>query len=171
MIDGFIVTPKSKNGIDEIVGSIREKADCEYGSFDIVRYLDSYEEPILAVKNEREWIRKRWSNMEAFLSPNDNTIWVRENIYLSAADGDHRARFTLAHEFGHYIMHREQPAITRYRDIPCREIFRDSEWQANYFAGSLLAPTDQILNMNIKDITRIYGISRKAAQVRIHQSR
>ncbi|MCZ7583357.1 MAG: ImmA/IrrE family metallo-endopeptidase [Deltaproteobacteria bacterium] len=68
-----------------------------------------------------------------------------------------RCRFTLAHEAGHWRMHRplmiverEQPSLfgqSTVEPIVCRTISRKDpiEWQADTFAGYLLMPKDMVL--------------------------
>jgi Zn-dependent peptidase ImmA (M78 family)/transcriptional regulator with XRE-family HTH domain len=63
-------------------------------------------------------------------------IALREDVYEGAWMGDRRARFTASHELAHFLMHREV-TLMRARDDDDK-IFRDSEWQADRFAGSLL---------------------------------
>mgnify|MGYP003386090899 FL=1 len=73
-----------------------------------------------------------------YAQPNQWTIGV--NQYHSTR----RQRFTLAHELGHYILHREQ--IMRQGRLEDSILLRDGdstdiEVQANHFAGQLLVPT------------------------------
>ena len=167
---GFEVNPRSKKEIDFITKLIRfaKKSENEY--FDIVHYLDTYVEEILVVLPDTSWIAKGWGRIEAFLCQKSDMIYVRESVYILATEGHPRARFTLAHELGHYFLHRDQHALTRYTRTISKEIFRDSEWQANYFAGSLLVPTYAIEGMEIDAICQNFGVSRQAAEVRISQS-
>jgi hypothetical protein len=65
-----------------------------------------------------------------------NAISLREDVYEAAWAGNGRARFTACHELGHFLMHREVTLARTRTDS--EEIFRDSEWQADTFAGNLL---------------------------------
>ena len=62
-------------------------------------------------------------------------------IYLSQYTGVLRDRFTVAHELGHYFLHSRQGAISlkasRKGDGIC-------EWEANWFAASMLMPKEEI---------------------------
>ena len=72
---------------------------------------------------------------------------LNEHVYHGAMNSESRARFTLAHELGHCVLHKEQlqelnsrpKANVLYRrgTFP---IYRDPEWQANAFAASILMP-------------------------------
>jgi transcriptional regulator with XRE-family HTH domain len=66
----------------------------------------------------------------------ENVIALREDVYNGAWAGNRRDRFTVCHEFGHFLMHRTV-TLARARD-DADKIFCDSEWQADTFAGTLL---------------------------------
>lgn len=67
--------------------------------------------------------------------PDRNEIELRQDVYEQAWKGHGRFRFTLAHELGHFLLHRNV-ALPRASDG--HPIFRDAEWQADTFAGGLL---------------------------------
>ena len=65
-----------------------------------------------------------------------NGLALREDVYRSAWEGEGRARFTACHELAHYLMHRNV-TFARTREATTA-IYRDSEWQADTFAGFLM---------------------------------
>lgn len=91
-----------------------------------------------------------------------------------------RINFTLAHEFGHYLLHRlkyPEGIQCSERDLTRWESeFGQIEYQANIFAANLLMPLDDyrkqispdsILNMDMMDfITERYQVSLLAALLR-----
>ena len=91
-------------------------------------------------------------------------IRIREDVYNRACEGHGRDRLTMAHEVGHIILHqKEDIVLTRSEGtIPP---YMDPEWQANAFAGELLAPFQYIKHMDILDISTQYGVSIEAASV------
>ena len=91
-------------------------------------------------------------------------IRIREDVYNRACAGHGRDRLTMAHELGHIILHqKEDMVLTRSEGtIPP---YMDPEWQANAFAGELLAPFQYIKHMDILDISTQYGVSIEAASV------
>ena len=104
---------------------------------------------------------------EAVTYPAANEIDIREDTYLLAYYGDPRARFTLAHEIGHLILHTPE-TITLAREAadnttPLR--FESAEWQADAFAGDFLAPPRLLLGLSVDEIAEQFNISRKAAQI------
>jgi hypothetical protein len=89
-------------------------------------------------------------NIDAFISQDLATISVDEYVldnYLN------RYRFSLAHELGHRVLHRDILGAMKFRSIadwklqitqfPEKE-YRILEYQANTFANCLLVPADQL---------------------------
>ena len=64
------------------------------------------------------------------------SLQLREDVYIGACNGNGRGRFTACHELAHFLLHREV-TIARSRDDGTA-IYRDSEWQADTFAGALM---------------------------------
>ena len=69
----------------------------------------------------------------------------------------------MAHELGHLLLHRVE-TITLAREDGDIPPYKDPEWQANAFAGELLAPYEYIKDMSIIDIASHYGITEKEHQ-------
>ncbi|ARR00927.1 ImmA/IrrE family metallo-endopeptidase [Campylobacter porcelli] len=90
-----------------------------------------------------------------------------------------RRRFTLAHEFGHYCMHREY--LINNKSIKDVALFRSEntkdqkEFEANDFAAKLLMPKDDFLNIikngktRLGDIAEHFGVSAAAAKYRAYR--
>lgn len=96
-------------------------------------------------------------------------IVFRNSVYVEACGGDPRARFTVAHEYGHaFLGHRR----TFNRVAPGAHYpWNDSEAQANAFAAAFLMPTEQIEEEGLRtslDIARYFGVSRPAAAFRLN---
>ncbi len=112
----------------------------------------------------------------------DGQVLVSEETYRRATQQNGRARFTIAHEVCHGIKHRTQIkralietgglVFHRRGDL---ESFRDPEWQANYFAGTLLMPEPSVRKLYestlrsalVSKMARIFQVSQKAAEVRL----
>lgn len=66
-------------------------------------------------------------------------------LYNSATPSEGRKRFTIAHEFGHYILHRHQQSLFECGDGDIEtgdNNGRDIEAEADLFASTLLMPLD-----------------------------
>jgi hypothetical protein len=67
-------------------------------------------------------------------------ICIREDVCLKATHSDGRARFTLAHELGHYVLHSGEgrPRAPTLVTEKIQLTYMSSEWQANTFAAHFL---------------------------------
>lgn len=67
----------------------------------------------------------------------------RALIGVNADHHEHRRRFTIAHELGHFLLHRDQNSVfidAFYRDTTSSEGTKKLEIEANAFASELLMP-------------------------------
>jgi len=97
-----------------------------------------------------------------------------------------RRRFTIAHELGHYELHKEKSDlfvdkqfIYRSQNSGNNPVNLAMEQEANYFASAILMPTDQVrkaieqTNMDlaseeaIKELAKIFEVSTTAMSIRI----
>lgn len=102
---------------------------------------------------------------------NEGNIKIREDVYLNAVEGKGRDRFTMAHELGHFLLHNPKNVILA-RTKSKTKIYEDAEWQADTFAAELLMPIDMITDEDdIDSISRKFGVSAKAAEVRLNKVR
>jgi hypothetical protein len=83
---------------------------------------------------------------DAVTEPHLDRITVRRSVYIAACEGDAEARFTLAHELGHFLLHREKHvqmhkdqrgSVQSVSDMNAEESVED---QADMFARHFLAP-------------------------------
>lgn len=95
-----------------------------------------------------------------------NVMKIRRDVYERAVMGIPRDRFTLCHELGHYFLH--QPQLMSY---PRGEIprYMQPEWQANTFAGELMAPYELVKDMPVEEIMKSCGMSRQAANIQYNE--
>ncbi|SFR39397.1 protein of unknown function [Marinobacter gudaonensis] len=93
-------------------------------------------------------------------------------IAVNALHHPKRQRFTLAHELGHYVLHRWQ--CQKFEDT---KLFRNNETnpmeaEANRYAADLLMPEPEFRNYintvskNINDIADYFDVSAYAVRVR-----
>lgn len=120
--------------------------ECWDGVFpiDIEKLCDYLKIAILPVAGLADSFR-----IDAFISTDFKTIYADAEKYRRE---NHRYRFSVAHELGHYILHREYFSsrvwsFEEWKDLSGSGVSRVAEFQANYFAGSLLAPERTLLAM------------------------
>lgn len=99
------------------------------------------------------------NQVAGFIDPKSRTIYLNKN------DSDKRKNFTIAHELGHWILHRdklemepEKYAIL-YR-IPLGQLSKDLvESEANCFAANLLVPKIYLEEFTKKGVTDQYQLA------------
>jgi IrrE N-terminal-like domain len=116
----------------------------------------------------------RFLRLDEWLEHEADTIVVegprKFEIRLLGADGPLRQNFTIAHELGHYILHSRSGSHAPM--IAGRKGSNRVEWEANWFAASLLMPELEFRAVAVKpgmtDLTLagIFNVSLEAAQLR-----
>ena len=99
--------------------------------------------------------------------PDQRKIKIREDVYEAACDGEGFYRLTVAHEFGHQILHTD---IGLARSVPTGNLpaYRSSEWQANCFAGELLVSHQHVYkDIKVEATMELFGVSRQAAKFQL----
>lgn len=104
---------------------------------------------------------------------------------INARHHPHRRRFTLAHELGHYLLHREQARVfidaspIFFRDERASEGTDHREVEANRFAASLLmpeaalrelvgtGPLDLFDERAVQRLAMRFGVSPQAMTIRL----
>ncbi len=87
------------------------------------------------------------------------------SVYQALYDGNPRARFTAAHEFGHFILHNNQPM--HYARVSRADHRFDPEWQANAFAAAFLMPSIPFRTCRtIEEVKIRFGVGYLAARNR-----
>lgn len=121
------------------------------------------------------------NNYEAHYDPSGTTLVIRDDVYDIATDENSnslRHQFTLAHEFGHYLLHRGlSPVLPRSKMARVHKRYEDTEWQADTFAGEFLMPFDTVVEIirnndggafiSINNVANHFDVSWDAARVRV----
>ena len=96
----------------------------------------------------------------------EHAIYLRENVYNGAIEGNGRDRFTVAHEIAHYLLHHQGSIrfARRQTDVPA---YMNPEWQANVLAAELLMPYEGIHGMSIASVVKECKVSYQAASIQL----
>jgi Zn-dependent peptidase ImmA (M78 family) len=112
---------------------------------------------------------------EAKFDPDKRIIYVRESTYLAAEKGEERARWTIAHEVGHFALNhrkiRNRSSDPKVIEKIAPTIRRD-ESQAHRFAAAFLAPLHRAEfspQTTAQQIAARFGISMQAAGNRLEE--
>lgn len=96
-------------------------------------------------------------------------------IYVNGSDPPNRQTFTIAHELGHFLLHRDEVArnpryaILMRRPMEVRET-DPIEKEANCFAASLLVPAEFLepyRDLDVERLSRIFVVSRDVIRHRL----
>ena len=108
-------------------------------------------------------------------------VVLSPETYAELRAGKPRALFTLCHECGHLVLHTEElitrathgvdPSLNRRKSHP---IFRDTEWQSDWFAGAFIAPAKDVIALHDalgfvtpSDVARSFSMSKHGSEVRL----
>lgn len=121
-------------------------------------------------------IFNKYDGKVEYVESNDReeTLWVYPNgefvIFLPLGSSVARDNFTIAHELGHYFLHRvdETSDVLRFT----RRGSNRREWEANWFAAELLMPEIEFTkeakkNNNEYYLAQKFGVSTSAVSVRM----
>lgn len=115
------------------------------------------------VIDDSEWSR---DDELAFFVPAENMIYIRQSTNDLATLGDGHSRFTIAHEIGHWILHRNIRLSRSSIASTKHSAYEDSEWQADTFAAELLINRDFLSDSDsATDIKARFGVSTACAGV------
>jgi len=101
-------------------------------------------------------------------------------IGVNSSHHPNRQRFTVAHEMGHYVLHRATlESVHLTRDFRSSEGDDDREIEANSFAAELLMPEEMIRERinnaeldvesasKLTQLARTFGVSQQAMTIRL----
>ena len=163
----FLVPPASKRDIKRLASTIRKKFGLEYVAFFPVVEMIEVALPMFDSQFNFEIVEDCEFGLDAAnYNPQQNLMRIRQSVYDGACAGNGRDRFTLAHELGHYFMHKDVDlALSRIDTKYTVPAYCNSEWQANTFASALLMPDHIIKDMQPNQIAKICGTSLSAADI------
>lgn len=159
-----VARPRSRAQIQESVRFIKRQLHFTGLNFPIVEFIENVL-PQIDKDFQYEYCDKNDlpPNVYAYYSPVENLMKIREDVYIGASKDNPRDRFTLAHEVGHYFLHNEVILTRKSRSQILA--YENPEWQANVFAGELLIPSMQIVDMSISEIMKECVVSYSAAEI------
>lgn len=165
-VNGLKMKPLSVDLIRNQTHSLIDLFEIKGDKIPIVRVLEHF---IYIIKGTLEISPDYELDEEGKTYPDEKHIQIKESVYIRACNDDGQARFTLAHELGHLILHQNQASsFARKSTSTKHKPYEDSEWQANTFAAELLADSRKISATDTpEDLMTRFGITRMAASIRL----
>ncbi len=164
----YMVPPLSWGRIGEITEKVRSVLGLtEEPYFPVMHVTELVLDQELDLVRLEIGSRDEMDDAEGLTCPDGKFIRLREDVYEKGWAGEGRARFTAAHELGHFVLHAGLPLarIERQEKLPP---FRRAEAQANRFAAEILMPLRFIGRTDsVRAIMKRHGVSRVAAQTRL----
>lgn len=155
--------PLSRNNLERIANSLRKILGIENVlKVDVISLLEN----ILLIFDSEfylEIVPDDELDAHARTFPESHKILIIESAYEGARRGKGRDRYTIVHEFFHYIWH-DKEQISLARNPEEIKVYENPEWQADAFAGYFLMPTHLIKGKTVNWVAKECGVSEKAAR-------
>lgn len=168
----YIVPPRSWAAIGHLTDNIRVQFSLATEPwFPVMDFLERVLDQKMGMVELQLRTKKELSDYEGLTDPRGQFIILREDVYERAWEYDGRARFTVAHELGHFFLH---TGISMARATSERHVkpFRRSEPQANQFAAEVLMPRHFMLPTDtVQTVVERHGVSSEAASNRLRYMR
>jgi Zn-dependent peptidase ImmA (M78 family) len=164
-MQSYVATPLSRSNIKSITKKIRDMLGLTNTIwFPIVEFLELVmpqidPEFVLDIQTYDEL-----GEYHGLTYPDEHKIIIREDVYKRAISGVGRDRLTIAHEIGHYLLHKKGAVVLARGSGEELPAYKDPEWQATAFAGELLVPSCLVRGMNVTRVTECCGVSYSAAR-------
>lgn len=163
-MENVSVTPMSRKNLREIANGFRAICGLEDRLyFPIVQFIE-FVLPELGYDYEYVPV-KEMGNAYGVTHTGMRVMKIREDVYERAINGNPRDRFTLCHELGHFLLHTPERVSFARGEVPA---YMRPEWQANAFAGELMAPYRLVVNMMPQEIADKCGMSYTAAKIQFN---
>jgi Zn-dependent peptidase ImmA (M78 family) len=105
-------------------------------------------------------------NISGFIS-REGDAWV---LGVNSLHHPNRQRFTIAHEIGHFLLHRDHGSFHDGLLFRRDDELNQQEREANQFAALVLMPEADfktvVRRMPVEDAAKLFGVSAQAAKYR-----
>ena len=163
-----LARPKSRNEIKTFANKFRKIFGLnKEARFPIIEFIE-WLMPQIDEKFDLEIVEvSELPYTYAVTYPDESRMVIRRDVYDDVCEDQGRARFTVAHELGHYWYHGDL-GFARSEERP--EAYRDPEWQANVFAAELLIPFELTKDMSVDEIAEKCKVSKQCAKIQYNEN-
>lgn len=162
-----MIISRSEEEIEKAANKIREKAQMEYVcALDMELVLSR-----LSKRSAKFTVRKATAGEleddEGFMDCENHIMLLSPVVYEEMKSNDRRARFTAAHELGHYVLgHTGNTRRTKDKSKYPSPAQRLQESEADRFAAFLLVPTHLAISCaSAEEIYEKFQVSRNTAEI------
>jgi len=170
MTDGsdFIVPPRRWAEIGGIADNLRRQlGQADTPRVPVIEIIERVLDQRLGLVHFQVGSHEEMGRAEGYTCPKGEFIMLREDVHEGVWAGEGRARFTTAHELGHWAMHTNIP-LARAQRGDGTPAYRLAEPQANQFAAEFLMPECFIdASDEEDDLIERFGVSWEAARNRL----
>ena len=151
--------PTSKQKLRDLAKKIREHYGIDTTSFPIYDVLErNYDDGNLIYEVVEENDARLGKDELALYMPNLTKILIKESVYTELVNNIGRSRFTLTHEYAHYVLLTVLGfSVELVEEKP--EAYCNPEWQANTLAAELLCPYEETKDFSLNELMEKCSIS------------
>lgn len=166
---GVRVKPTSRASIRKLAGQFRQLMELDTPRLDTSSLIEHKLLELVTFHVDDPTCPVLANDEHACAYPDEGIIVLSLQTYDEMCEDVPRARFTLAHELGHVLMHGSNvQGFNRAHTLSSKphKAYCDSEWQADAFAAELLMPASLAKHMSEAEIADAFGVSATAAAIR-----
>lgn len=162
--------PDLMKDVDTLLNQAREKGCYDGDKLDVNRLINYVNDT-----NPNETIQLVYVLMEPATS---GSLTYEEGKWIIRVNKNHnykRQRFTILHELGHYMLHRNKLQSFTDEVFFRKENKNDNEYKANEFASKLLMPEDRVRKAiaegvrNLGVLAERFEVSSPAMKLRVQE--
>lgn len=180
----ILIDSSDKNKIDARINELKSQyPQLNKSNFDLISFLKSqYNFAILEVPLEDDttgYILVDEKNLLGFKNFITHRLIVTNESLFNYINYLQKRRFIIAHEFGHYILHKHDSQI-QFAKRDTEHFNTKEEQEAEYFARSFLMPESEVLQVinrienhsitqKVEEIKKTFNVTENKARYRLQE--
>lgn len=165
----FVDEPPLTKGAEDVIKQIRDKGLIKDYEVNIQKYIEGDEDIDFKLDTEME------PSMSGSLIK--DKVSGKWKLRVNAKHHPKRRRFTMAHEYAHYVLHKDERGTFVDEEVYFRKDNNSSiEYNADKFASELLMPQDLFLKAvreeeirDVKKLSEMFNVSAMAIKLRAEE--
>lgn len=178
----YMLSDKRKAEIETCAETILTRNNLQTPGFDLAKFLTETEGFLVGEQSMDDGTTGLLlvNDREKICGMNGHKLIATDSSLQNEENYKARRRYITAHEYGHYILHKQDSQLFAHRDV----IHQDSlqEQEADYFARCLLMPKNLVASVltaemakslnneeKISMIARVFNVTPKKAALRLQK--